>query len=78
MTDQDKIKSYTHSVIDQGEDHLKGMLHEAEGRLKQGHERVTKWASDVDKQAHENPWPVVTGVGVGCLLLGIILGKSKG
>lgn len=61
-----------------GENSLKEALCEAEKKIKEGNEQVTKWATGVDKQAHENPWPLVTGVGVGCLLLGIILGKSKG
>ena len=78
MTSENEITNDIKSTFARGENSLKDALCEAEKRMKEGNEQVTKWASGVDKQAHENPWPLVTGVGVGCLLLGIILGKSKG
>jgi len=78
MSDQNKITNDLQSNFEQGEHRIKDALCEAEKKMKQGHEEITKWATDVDKQAHENPWPLVTGIGIGCLLLGVILGKSKG
>ena len=77
MIDQNKVVSDLQSTLEQGESRLKVALSEAENKLKQGREQVTKWASVADKQAHENPWPIIAGVGVGCLLLGLIIGKSK-
>ena len=77
MMDQENVKDYTQSAIQEGESRLRGALAEAERKLKQGQEQMTKWAADIDKQAHENPWPLVAGVGVGCLLLGLVIGKSK-
>jgi len=73
ITEQEKIPS----TIDEGESKLRNTLYEAEKRLKEGREQITKMAADIDKKAHENPWPVVAGVGVSCLLLGLLIGKSK-
>jgi ElaB/YqjD/DUF883 family membrane-anchored ribosome-binding protein len=73
ITEQEKFTS----TIDEGESKLRNTLYEAEKRLKEGREQVTKMAADIDKRAHENPWPVVAGVGVSCLLLGLLIGKSK-
>ncbi|MBL8014119.1 MAG: hypothetical protein JNN05_09755 [Candidatus Omnitrophica bacterium] len=77
MSDQNQIAKSLESTINQGEHRLKDALCDAEKKMKQGQEQMAKWATDVDKQARENPWPLVTGVGIGCLLLGVILGKSK-
>ncbi|MBF0570339.1 MAG: hypothetical protein HQL12_00560 [Candidatus Omnitrophica bacterium] len=65
------------SSIEEGEARLKNALFEAEKKLKQGCEQAAKLASDIDKKTHENPWPVVAGVGIGCLLLGLLIGKSR-
>jgi len=73
MNEQEKMIS----SIEEGEFKLKNALCEAEKRLKQGYEQATKLASDIDKKTHENPWPVVVGMGVSCLLLGLLIGKSK-
>ena len=77
MIDQEKVKNYTQATLEQGEDRLKNALSEAEKKVRQGQEQVTKWAEDINKRTHDNPWPIVAGVGMGCLLLGLILGKSK-
>lgn len=77
MTDQDKAKEYSQSAMEQGESNLKQALGEAEKKLKEGHDQATKWASTIDKQVHDNPWPLVAGVSVACFLLGLIIGKSK-
>lgn len=74
---QKKSINNTKNAIEEGEDRLTEAIHETEDRLKEGREQMTKMAKDLDKQAHENPWMVVAGVGVGCLLLGLILGKSR-
>jgi ElaB/YqjD/DUF883 family membrane-anchored ribosome-binding protein len=46
--------------------------------LKQGEEQLRKVINTVDKQLHENPWPVVGGVALSCLLLGFLMGQRKG
>ena len=74
---EEKIKNYGKHAIEEGEYKLRNAIDEVERRLKQGHEHATKFASDVNKQAHDNPWPIVVGVGVGCLLLGMLLSKSR-
>jgi ElaB/YqjD/DUF883 family membrane-anchored ribosome-binding protein len=73
ITEQEKLTS----TIGEGESKLRSALYETEKRLKEGHEQMTKMAADIDKKAHENPWPVVAGVGFSCLLLGLLIGKSK-
>ena len=73
----EKERNFTQSAIEEGESNLRTALAEAEKKMKQGREQITKWATDIDKRTHENPWPVVAGVGLGCLLLGIVIGKSK-
>ena len=72
-----KTKDYAQNAIDQGEDKVRSALYEAERRLREGKKQVTQWATDVDKQAHDNPWPIIAGVGIGCLLLGVILGRRN-
>jgi ElaB/YqjD/DUF883 family membrane-anchored ribosome-binding protein len=59
------------------EDRLKDVLLDMESKLKQGQEKIKTVAADVDKRLRDNPWPVVAGVAVGCILLGFILGKNK-
>jgi ElaB/YqjD/DUF883 family membrane-anchored ribosome-binding protein len=41
-----------------------------------GLERSRDMAGAVDKQVRSNPWPVIGGVAVGSLVLGIVLGRS--
>ena len=75
--EEEKIKDFGKAAIEEGESKLRNAIYEAEKRLKQGQQQVVKLASDIDKQTRENPWPVVAGVGIGCLLLGLIIGKSR-
>ncbi|MBF0511433.1 MAG: hypothetical protein HQL13_03795 [Candidatus Omnitrophica bacterium] len=73
MNEQERVMS----SIEDGEFKLRNALEEAEKRLKQGYEQATKLASDIDKKTKENPWPVVVGVGISCLLLGLLIGKTR-
>ncbi|MBF0571555.1 MAG: hypothetical protein HQL12_06745 [Candidatus Omnitrophica bacterium] len=73
MDEQEKMIT----SIEDGEFKLKNAIYDAEKRIQQGYEQVTKMASDIDKKAHDNPWPIVAGVGISCLLLGLLIGKSK-
>ena len=74
---EEKIKNYGKHAIEEGESKLRNAIDDVERRIRQGHEQATKLAAEVNKQAHENPWPIVAGVGVGCLLLGMLVGRSK-
>jgi ElaB/YqjD/DUF883 family membrane-anchored ribosome-binding protein len=40
-------------------------------------EATRKAARATDEYVHENPWPVVASVAVGCLVLGFLLGRSR-
>ncbi len=77
MTDQN-IKDYSKLTIDQGEEKIRNAISEAEKRIKQGREQLARVAGDVDKQVRDNPWPWIAGAAVGGLLVGLLVGKSKG
>ena len=63
--------------LKQGEERVKGVITDVEQKLKQGQEQLKSVASQVDQQLHENPWPVVAGVAISCILLGFIMGVGK-
>lgn len=58
-------------------DRIKSVLSDVENKIKLGQEKLKTVAADVDSQLHDNPWPIVAGVAVGCVLLGYILGANK-
>jgi ElaB/YqjD/DUF883 family membrane-anchored ribosome-binding protein len=64
-------------AMDEGEEKLKKAACDAQNRLKQGQEQVQQLISQADKQLHENPWPIVAGVAVGCLFLGFFAGNVR-
>ncbi len=64
-------------TIEQGEERLKNAMGDIEKKLKQGREQVQQLINQADKQLHDNPWPIVAGVAVGCLFLGFLAGKTK-
>lgn len=64
-------------TVQQSEDRLKSAAIDAQKRLKQGQEQVQQLISQADKQLHENPWPIVAGVAVGCLFLGFFAGNVR-
>jgi len=77
MKELENAKNYGESAIEQGESRIKHAVSEIENKLKHGQEQAEQLFSTVDKQLHQNPWPIVVGVAASCLLLGVILGKSK-
>ena len=76
-TARDKNEDYVSSAIQEGEQKVRDIISDAKKKLSQGGAQLKEVASAVDKQLHENPWPIVGGVAASCLLLGFILGKSK-
>jgi ElaB/YqjD/DUF883 family membrane-anchored ribosome-binding protein len=75
-TGKDRMDDFSKS-IQQGEDKLKSAAYDAQQRLKQGQEQVQQLISQADKQLHENPWPIVAGVALGCLFLGFFAGNVR-
>ena len=65
------------AAVKEGEDRVKGVVHELENKLKKGQEQAQKAFENVDKKLHENPWPIVGGVAIGCILLGFIMGSRR-
>jgi len=64
-------------TISDGEEKLKHAASEAQKRFRQGQEQVQQLISQADKQLHENPWPIVAGVALGCLFLGFFAGNVR-
>ena len=64
-------------TIDHGAEKLKNATYDAQKKLKQGQEQLQQLISQADQQLHENPWPIVAGVAVGCLFLGFFAGNVR-
>jgi len=64
-------------TINEGEERLRSAASDAQKRLKQGQEQIQQLIAQADKQLHENPWPIVAGVAVGCLFLGFFAGSVR-
>ncbi len=63
--------------LKEGEEYVKDIVSDTQKTLKQGREQLKQAIAEVDKRLHENPWPIVAGVAVGCTLLGFIMGSNK-
>jgi len=81
---QGKYSHLKEALIDKEEDIAHALLAAKKQAMKAavqaseiGTERVREIATDVDKQVRENPWPYISGVALGSLLIGYILGRSK-
>ena len=61
----------------ENQDRIKSVMSDVENKIKEGQDTLKTVAANVDKQLHDNPWPIVAGVAVGCVLLGFILGINK-
>lgn len=61
----------------ENQDRIKSALSEVETKIKLGQDKLKVVAADVDAQLKNNPWPIVAGVAVGCVLLGFIMGVTK-
>jgi len=78
MSDRDNnFKSQVRSTIEEGADHAREAVDTVERKARQSQSEVIRRISDLDRKAHENPWTLVAGTAFSCLLLGLILGKSK-
>ena len=77
MQDTYTKESDLSKTINEGEDKLKKAAGDAQKRLKQGQEQLQQLVAQADKQLHENPWPIVAGVAVGCLFLGFFAGNVR-
>jgi ElaB/YqjD/DUF883 family membrane-anchored ribosome-binding protein len=77
---KEKISDYAssaESAISQGEGRAKEAVAELEKKFRQGQEQFKQYASSVDKQLHQNPWPIVSAVAIGCVFLGFLMGTKK-
>ena len=61
----------------ENEENIKSVMSDVEEKIKQGQDKLKSVAADVDRQFRDNPWPIVAGVAVGCVLLGFIMGVNK-
>lgn len=61
----------------EAQDRIKNVMSDMEDKIKLGQEKFKTVAAGVDKQLRDNPWPIVAGVAVGCILLGFIMGANR-
>jgi ElaB/YqjD/DUF883 family membrane-anchored ribosome-binding protein len=59
------------------DERIRNVMQDVENKLKQGQDKIKTVAAGVDKQLRDNPWPIVAGVAVGCILVGFIMGANK-
>ena len=76
-TGKNKSDGFSSSLGKEENQKIKDTVSDVKKKLAQGEEQLKEIVSTIDKQLHENPWPIVGGVAAGCLLLGFIMGKSK-
>jgi len=77
MADRENVKNNVRSDLEEGEANVRKAAETVGKKIKRSQNDVLERVTEIDRQAHENPWPLIAGVGVSCLLLGILLGKSK-
>lgn len=65
------------STTQKGEEKLRQAIGDWDQKIKQGTDTVKNVVADVDKQLHQNPWPVVAGVAITFLFLGYVMGGRK-
>ena len=58
-------------------DRIKSVMSDVENQIKVGQEKLKTVAANVDSQLRDNPWPIIAGVAVGCVLLGFVMGVNK-
>jgi len=67
------VKSAGHRIEQKGKD----MADNTQKMIKEGKEEIETVIETVDKQVHENPWPIIAGVAFGSFLLGCLIGRSR-
>ena len=75
--DNEKITEKVSTVVRESEELMNDVFAAAGKKFTKGKERLDDIISDTDKQLRENPWPIVGGVALSCLLLGYIMGHSR-
>ena len=71
------IRKVIEQAADKQKQNLKRAQRVAEEWVEEGEEKLRDVASEVDDRVHENPWPYISGVAIGALLFGFILGSSS-
>lgn len=61
----------------ENEERIRNVMSDVENKIKQGQEKLKTVVADTEKQLRDNPWPIVAGVAVGCILLGFVMGANK-
>jgi ElaB/YqjD/DUF883 family membrane-anchored ribosome-binding protein len=77
---KEKINEYSAaatSAIQESEEKAKDRVAELEKKFRQGQEQVRQAVSNVDKQLHQNPWPIVSAVAIGAIFFGFLLGRRN-
>jgi ElaB/YqjD/DUF883 family membrane-anchored ribosome-binding protein len=74
---KERLADYGQATMNKAEEKVEEIASEAQSQLKQGEHKLTHLVTKIDKQLRDDPWPLVVGVGLGCLLLGTLLGAFK-
>ena len=73
----DKASEFTRTSGQQIEEKGKDMIGDAQKTIKQGQEKIGKFAELADKQVRENPWPILAGVAVISWVIGRLMASRK-
>jgi ElaB/YqjD/DUF883 family membrane-anchored ribosome-binding protein len=74
---KERLGEYAASTVEQGKEKFQETKADLESQVKNAQDQLAKLTTQVDKQLRDNPWPYVVGVGLGCLLLGTLLGVFR-
>jgi ElaB/YqjD/DUF883 family membrane-anchored ribosome-binding protein len=74
---KERLADFGQSTMNQAQEKAEKVAAELESHVKDGQHKLTHLVTKIDKQLREDPWPLVVGVGLGCLLLGTLLGAFK-
>ncbi len=73
-------KEELRDLIDQSYSNIKDFFEIGENRfsstMKQGEDKLKHAMSGIDRRLHEKPYPLMTSIAIGSLLLGFILGGT--
>ena len=74
---QDEIQQAAEGVRSKVQDKAKQFQQTAQDWQRRAAKTSREAAAAADDYVHENPWPIVGSVALGCFILGFIMGRSR-